>query len=556
MAYSHAAQLVATSLEFRRAGELIVGSFSRTIGHGDRLGLVGPNGIGKSTLLRLLAKDLEPSNGSAVVIPSSCVVGLLRQELLHGPEEHRLSLGSLIRARTGVEAAATELHRATLALSSGEPLNEKQSSRYDRALQRWLDLGGADLEHRCGDVFGQVGLGALDQDRLVGSLSGGEQAKVGLAIVLLSNFDILLLDEPTNDLDREGLEILEGFLTDIDRPFVVVSHDRKFMKTVVNGVIELDSHTHSASFFLGDWESYLHQKAVAQRREAEQFQQFESRRDHLIRQRVEVDRRMTKGIAAAKNHPDNDKSLRNARLERTEKTMSKASRLDHAMDRLEVVDKPWRRWQLQFRIGSATRSGDLVAQLDRVEVRYGEFRLGPVSLLLQAGDRLLITGPNGSGKTSLIRLLFGQSAPDRGTQRLGRSVVLGQMDQARTNLDGPGPLLEQFCDQTAARVGEARSILAKFGLGPDHVERPPSQLSPGERTRVCLAQFQQHGVNTLILDEPTNHLDLAAIEQLEEALGLFDGTLIVVSHDRAFREAIRFTRTVEMNHGSMTELSG
>jgi ATPase subunit of ABC transporter with duplicated ATPase domains len=224
------------------------------------------------------------------------------------------------------------------------------------------------------------------------------------------------------------------------------------------------------------------------------------------------------------------------------------------LERLEVVDEPRKEWDLRLSIAQAPPSGRDVAQLDDVVVRRGGFQLGPLSLRIDRGDRIALTGPNGSGKTTLLGLLSGQVAPDAGTVRLGASVQVGRVDQARDAFVGEQPLLDAFCAEVPDMgVSEARSLLAKFGLRGDHVGRPAATASPGERTRAALALLQARGVNLLILDEPTNHLDLPAIEQLEAALDAFDGTVLLVSHDRQLLEAFRTTRRLDMHDGQLAE---
>jgi ATPase subunit of ABC transporter with duplicated ATPase domains len=228
----------------------------------------------------------------------------------------------------------------------------------------------------------------------------------------------------------------------------------------------------------------------------------------------------------------------------------KAKATEKAIDRLDVVDKPWEPWQLQLDLTPATRAGDVVARLDGAVVELGAFRLGPVDLEVAWQDRLAILGPNGSGKTTLLRALLGEVELSSGTRRLGPGVTLGLLDQRRSRYGGAEPLLAGFLAATGFERSEARTLLAKFGLGADHVDRAGAALSPGERTRALLAELMAQGVNCLVLDEPTNHLDLEAIEQLETALDAFDGTLLLVTHDRAFLDAVHVTTTIDLGAGS------
>ncbi len=541
------AQLHLHGLGFDRGGTTILDDISLTVGGRDRVGLVGPNGAGKSTLLRLAVGELSPSRGRVALVPERATIGLLAQEL--APVGGQTVI-DLVAERTGVAQAQRELDEATADLTSETP---EAADRYDLALDRWLRLGAADLEHRLSENLERIGLRSSVLDQQAVTLSGGEQARVGLAIVLVAQFDILLLDEPTNDLDHVGLAQLEGFLVGIDRPVVLVSHDRRFLERVVTSVVELDPHTLTAATHGGGWQGYLEAREVARRHAEERYADFTTKRAKLT-DRARTEREWaTKGVASTKRNPkDNDKVQRKASIERTEQLASRARRTERAMERLDVVDKPWEPWQLQFEIGEVERSGDLVAQLSGAVIEREAFRLGPVDLEINAGDRVLITGPNGAGKSTLLAALLGDRALTHGTQRLGRSVVIGRLDQQRSRFDDADRLLDGFVEATAVAPTEARSLLAKFGLGADHVSRPTVELSPGERTRALLAVFQARGVNTLVLDEPTNHLDLPAIEQLEQALTRFGGTVLVVSHDRAFVEALTVTRRVEVGKGTIS----
>ena len=253
---------------------------------------------------------------------------------------------------------------------------------------------------------------------------------------------------------------------------------------------------------------------------------------------------------------ERDKHIRNRAGQRSEKQASKISQSERAMERLDVVEEPRKEWELRMEIASAPRSGSVVAVLDGAVARRGDFVLGPVTLQIDSGDRVLVSGSNGSGKSTLLGLLLGDREPDAGRVTLGSSVEVGRVDQARAAFTGPEELLDVFCvaaDPDGADPTEARTLLAKFGLSGEHVSRRCDSLSPGERTRAALALLQHRGVNLLVLDEPTNHLDLPAIEQLEEAVEEFDGTVLLVTHDRRMRDAFRSTRTLDVDSGAVIE---
>jgi ATPase subunit of ABC transporter with duplicated ATPase domains len=255
-----------------------------------------------------------------------------------------------------------------------------------------------------------------------------------------------------------------------------------------------------------------------------------------------------------KKSPDNDKIRRKAATESSEKQAQKVRQMESRIARLDEVEEPRKEWQLEFTIGQAPRSSSVVSTLNEAVVQQGDFTLGPVSLQVDAGERIGITGPNGAGKSTLLALLLGRRAADTGTASLGTSVAIGEIDQARTQLTGAAPLADAFEALVPEySAGEVRTLLAKFGLKADHVLRPVDALSPGERTRAGLALLQARGVNVLVLDEPTNHLDLAAIEQLEDALDSYEGTLLLVTHDRRMLEHVRLDRRWHVETGRVTD---
>jgi ATPase subunit of ABC transporter with duplicated ATPase domains len=426
---------------------------------------------------------------------------------------------------------------------------------YSLALETWLALGGADFEERLAEVVRDIGLG-VDLDLAMTALSGGQAARVGLAALLLSRYDAYLLDEPTNDLDSDGLDLLEEFVEGLAAPVVVVSHDREFLARTATSVVEIDRSLQRITAYGGGYEAYLDERSVARRQARLAFEQYDGRRSELEARARTQRAWMEKGVKNARRKAkDNDKIGRKFRAEATEKQAAKARQTERLIERLDVIAEPRKEWQLQFSIAAAPRSGEIVTVARAAVVRRGDFVLGPVDLQLALRDRVAVTGPNGSGKTTLLALLLGRTPPDSGLVSLGSGVVVGEVDQARALFEGDEALVTAFSLEVPDwPTAEVRTLLAKFGLGVHQVTRPAASLSPGERTRAALALLQARGVNLLVLDEPTNHLDLPAIEQLEEALESFDGTVLLVTHDRRMLDTVRLTRRWHVEDGEVVEI--
>ena len=542
------ATLQATSLAAGHGARVLFSGLDLVVAPGDVVGLVGANGAGKSTLLRLLAGEQEPEEGKVLVSPPDATVGHLPQEPDRRPDE---TVRAFLARRTGVTAAQSAMDAAAEALGAGAP---GADDAYAVALDRWLALGGADLDERTGEVVADVGLG-VDLDAPMTALSGGQAARAGLAALLLSRYDVLLLDEPTNDLDLDGLERLERFVQGLRSPAVIVSHDREFLARTVTRVVELDLAQQQVGVYDGGYDSYLVEREVARRHAREAYEEYDDKLSGL-KDRAQMQRNwMAQGVRNARRKAtDNDKISRKNRAETSEKQAAKARQTQRMIERLDVVEEPRKEWELRMTIAAAPRSGAVVASLSGAVVRRGSFTLGPVDAQVDWADRVVVTGANGSGKTTLLGALLGRIPLDEGSGGLGSGVRVGEVDQARGLFLGPEPLARAFGDAVPDWAeSDIRTLLAKFGLTADHVPRPAASLSPGERTRAALALLQAREVNLLVLDEPTNHLDLPAIEQLEQALDSFPGTVLLVTHDRRMLDTVRTTRRWTVADGKLTE---
>ena len=551
------ATLVAKSLAGGFAHRTLFEGLDLTVAPGDVIGVVGANGAGKSTLLRILAGELAPLDGVVSVAPADAFVGWLPQEHERIPGE---TVAAYVARRAGCTEATRAMEAAAAALADPDPTSSNDPADvYAAALDHWLATGAADLDDRTPAVLADLG---LDSDAVhpnstpMTALSGGQAARIGLAALILSRFDIVLLDEPTNDLDLDGLARLEGFVSDLRGGVVLVSHDREFLSRCVTRVLELDLAQNTTTVFGGGYAGYLEEREVLRRHKRDEYEEFAEKKADLVARARTQREWSSQGVRnAMRKAPDNDKIRRRAATESSEKQAQKVRQMESRIARLEEVAEPRKEWVLEFTIGTAPRSSAVVATLDNAVVRQGDFVLGPVSLQVNAGERIGITGPNGAGKSTLLRTLLGRQRPDEGRASLGANVAIGEIDQARAEFRGTDRLVDSFEEHVPSwATAEVRTLLAKFGLKADHVERPVDELSPGERTRAAMALLQARGTNVLVLDEPTNHLDLVAIEQLEQALETYDGALLLVTHDRRMLQNVRLDRSWQVDDGRVTEL--
>ncbi|HJR94901.1 MAG TPA: ABC-F family ATP-binding cassette domain-containing protein [Gaiellaceae bacterium] len=512
--------------------QVILDQVTLTIGDGARIGLVGPNGVGKTTLLRIVAGHEAPDTGTVTRAPERATVGYLAQERVR---ERDMSILGWLSRQAGIDQAERELEESAHALAAGEAADD----RYAAALDRLVALGAGTFAARARSTCAELGLG-VDLDRSLDGLSGGETSRVALAAILLSRFDLLLLDEPTNDLDYDGLERLERFLGSYRGALVVVSHDREFLDRTVRRIASIEADTHRVREWAGGFSDYEVARDAERAAALAEYEHARLRRKDLARL-LSTRRTEARGKGAALGDKTGGQDRR-----ATHALQTKVRQAERLLQRNELPPKPFEPWELELTLPAAERSSDVVVQLAGAVAQRGLFRLGPVDLDLAPRERLSIAGPNGAGKSTLLGLLLDGTGLVAGRRVVGRRTVVGAIGQERDAYSGGTPLVEELTSRSGLARVEARTLLAKFGLRADHIGRPCSSLSPGERTRAHLAELQARGVNLLVLDEPTNHLDLDAVEQLESALVEYDGTLVVVSHDRRFLERIAPTRELAL----------
>jgi ATP-binding cassette subfamily F protein 3 len=473
---------------------------------GERVGLVGPNGAGKTTLLRLLA-GLDHADDGTVRLHAGARAALLQQQPVFTPgsslfAEARTALDELLRAHEDMVHTAEALARAT-----DEAEHKALAARYDRLNELLHHHDAYNVDHRVEQVLDGLGFRAEDYDRPVETFSGGQQSRLMLAKLLLAAPDVMLLDEPSNHLDIDATRWLEGYLSKQAEAMLLVSHDRYFLDRVVTKIFEL--HNGRLNSYPGNYQAYAR---LRQERYELQLKTWEAQQEYVAKQEDYI-RRVHYG-----------------------QLHKQAQSRQKALDRLERVERPMQVEGPYMHFGEVRRSGDVVFQADELTKAYDRPLFADLSFTVQRGRRLGILGPNGSGKTTLLRILLGEEKPDSGTMQRGHLVEVGYYDQQLEMLPDDKPVIRAVWPDADPDANEQgmRNLLGRFGLVGDQAYQRVGDLSGGERSRAALARIVAQEVNVLVLDEPTNHLDLWACESLEQALREFEGTVVVVSHDRYF----------------------
>jgi ATP-binding cassette, subfamily F, member 3 len=492
---------------------------------GDRIGLVGVNGAGKSTQLKIIAGEMEPTSGQ-VIRPNSLHIAYLTQEFEVDPSRTvREEFWTVFVEANAAQQAIARVQRQ-METASMEEL-DKLIHQLDRAQRQFEGLDGYGLEARIEKILPEMGFELEDGDRLVSAFSGGWQMRMSLGKILLQAPDLLLLDEPTNHLDLETIEWLETYLKGLTTPMVIVSHDREFLDRLCTQIVETERGV--STTYLGNYTAYLQQKEEAQ---LSQLSAFERQQKELEKQQAFVDR---------------------FRASATRSTQAKSR--EKQLEKIERIEAPTGSVRtLHFRFPPAPRSGREVVIIKDLVHTYDEkiLFLG-ADLLIERGDRIAFVGPNGAGKSTLLHLMMGMEQPTEGTVKLGdHNVIPGYFEQNQAEaLDLDKTVMETIHDEVPDwKNEEVRTLLGRFLFSSDTVFKKVSALSGGEKARLALAKMLLRPANLLILDEPTNHLDIPAKEMLEESIQNYDGTVIVVSHDRYFISQVA-NKIVEIRDGEL-----
>jgi ATPase subunit of ABC transporter with duplicated ATPase domains len=493
---------------------------------GEKVGLVGPNGSGKTTLFRMIVGE-ESSDEGDVSVPRKMTVGYFRQDV------EEMSGRSVLDEAIAGSGRLGDLHHELEGLQQAMA-DPAQGQDMDRILARFGEVqeeyehsGGYGLEAQAREVLDGLG---FDEERIdgdVGALSGGWKMRVAMARVLLGRPDVLLMDEPTNHLDIESIIWLEGFLKSLPAALLMTSHDREFMNRVVTKIAEIDAG--EITVYSGNYDFYERERAI---RETNREAAYARQQSMLAKEQRFIDRFAAHAAKAAQVQ----------------------SRVK-ALDKIERIELPKKRKVVKFEFRSPPRSGDQVAVLERVSKAYGRRVVHEhLSATIRRGERWCVMGKNGAGKTTLLRMVAGVLPPDEGAVTLGASVRLGYFAQQALDVLDPTLTVEEQLQKEFAQesVGALRKLAGAFQFSGDDVDKKIHALSGGEKTRLVMAIMLLNPPNFLVLDEPTNHLDLATKEMLIESLRNFEGTLLFVSHDRAFLRALS-NRVIELGGESGTD---
>jgi ATP-binding cassette subfamily F protein 3 len=531
--------------------ETIFQDVTFTLNAGERLGLVGPNGCGKTTLLRILAGEERADAGSYHFSPPGLRLGYLPQGLAPAPGE---TLGNFLDCMTGELLSAGARLEALSEDLAKAPHNASLQQDYDTALAQVQ--AAAQLQGQIGEALEALGLGDIPLETPVESLSGGQKTRLALAGVLLSSPQVLLLDEPTNHLDIAMLEWLEGWLLDSpltrNAAILIVSHDRAFLDQTVTGILEMDPQTHTLRAYAGNYSDYLAQKLAERERH---WQAYTDQQEEIVRLRGAAELVRGQAVFRKGGKADTgDKFARGFFANRSRRTVARAKNIEHRLDRLlneERIEKPRQSWQMKLDLTGAPTSGRDVVMLEDLSVGYeNNVLLSDLNLQVRYGQRIALIGPNGAGKTTLLRAISGALPPLAGRVRLGSGVRIGYMAQEQETIGHGSDALTILRSLAPLNETDARAFLHQFLFSGDEVFTPVGKLSYGERARLALACLVASGCNLLLLDEPINHLDVPSRARFEQALATFEGTALAVVHDRYFIQG--FARKIwEIDQGTV-----
>ena len=525
--------LQCSNLSKRYGDDVILDGVSFIVNPGDRAGLIGPNGCGKTTLFRCILGQEQADGGGVILSPPDLRLGYLAQGLEYAPDAIISDLLLAPQARRRQAEADVAQLAASVAASTGEA-QAALLDAYAAALAELEALGAEANDHQAQAVLAGLGLESLSLDTPVGILSGGQKTRLGLARVLLSQPQLLLLDEPTNHLDIDALEWLEGWLRRFPGAALIVSHDRAFLDRCVNRIFDLDPRTHKVVEYVGNYSAYIE---TWEKGRAKQWGKWRDQRAEVRRVKQDIAHTKNQARSVELTTTPRQPGVRRYAKKVAKKALSREKKLDRFLASDERVKKPHLTWRMNLEFENLPQGGRDVLTLEDVAMGFDGAQLfSDVNHVLRQGERVALIGPNGAGKTTLLRLVTGELTPLSGRVRMGSNVRMGYYAQEQETLDESLNAFETIRAVSPLDETYIRRFLHYFLFTGDEVFIPVGDLSYGERARLTLAVLVVQGCNLLLLDEPINHLDIPSREQFEQAMRAYEGTVVAVVHDRFFIE--------------------
>ena len=537
--------LSAKNIDFEYSNTQVLRSTSFSVSEGEKIALVGPNGVGKSTLLKIMAGLLQPTSGN-ISHPKSLNIGYMPQEI---DTYQDMTGADFLSEITGVNKALGDLEAATAHYATKQ--TSVSQAIYQEAYERVESLQAYTLTERMGKPLAHVELDEAVLSFKVRDLSGGQKTKLALAAILLSKLDVFLLDEPTNSLDMHSLGILEDFINKSESAFVIVSHDRWFIKNACKKIAELLPSGDIKLYTLG-YDEYIRSRTKA--RESA-LQTYENYLDDKKRLKDSAREKVLNANMAANNDssPDNDKQTANFRKEKAATAHARAAAaISTRLDQLKEPDRPEKKIDLNFRFKpGVAKLPSTAVRVASAELTFERIKLGPYSLNVNTGEKIIVVGPNGGGKSSFLKLIAGKNTPSSGNVVVANGINIGYIYQDFSFRFPDKTVLENIKPESEINASEYYNLLAKFGIVKDKADLLPSKLSPGQRAKALLAELVAKGTNLILMDEPTNHLDISTSDELQNALKDFGGTLVVVTHDRELINALETKKIIVIDNGTI-----
>lgn len=530
-------------------GKVILSNISFTVDYGEKAGIIGSNGVGKSTLLKIIARQLHQDSGE-INTNTLESIGYLKQEF-EIPEES-LSVTSFIKWYIGIDKLEKRLNELQEELEK----NESNIEEFCAVQEKYIRLDGYNFDYKLDNILNGLGILPVVRNKKIKDLSGGQKSKIILAAVLLKGADLLLLDEPTNNLDIKSIEWLEGYLKSVNMPCLIVSHDRRFLNAVTTKTLEINFFDRTLSSYPGNYAQYREFKEAKEKRQLELYEAQQEKKKELqdsIRQKKDwASKGRKQGVK------DNDKYTRGYERDRSSGLASKARKIEKQIEKLDKIERPRVKKKLKININFSKIKGSTMIYAKELICGYPNgFKTSPITFEVKFGEKVIIVGKNGSGKSTFIKTLFSNLEKISGTMDIGTGLNIGYISQD-TKIDTDQDL-EQFIigsidEEKLEDKSKVYTTLAQFNFTYEDRQKKYAMLSPGERTRARLVIFSLLDINVLVFDEPTNHLDIEALEALEEVISSFDGTVIAISHDREFIGRVHPDKIYKMDNGNLTKI--